>query len=55
MRSRGHSAAAAAEAMAVAAVAAGGRQNHQAGWLEQNFDVLVVLSVFEGFQAILTF
>ena len=46
---------AAAATAAVAAAAAGGRQSHRAGWLEQNFDVLAVLSVFERFRAVLTF
>ena len=51
----GAAAAAAAATAAVAAAAAGGRQSHRAGWLEQNFDVLAVLSVFERFRAVLTF
>ena len=38
-----------------AAAAAGGRQSHRAGWLEQNLDVLAVSDAFSRFQAILTF
>ena len=41
--------------MAAAAVAAGGRQSHWAGWLEQNLDFLVVSDAFGRFRAILTF
>ena len=41
--------------MAAAAVAAGGRQSHWAGWLEQNLDVLAVSDAFGRFQAILIF
>ena len=44
-----------AHVSASAAAAADGRQSHRAGWLEQNFDVLAVLSVFERFRAVLTF
>ena len=38
-----------------AAAAAGGRQSHRAGWLEQNLDVLAVSDASGRFQAILTF
>ena len=41
--------------MAAAAAAAGGRQSHRAGWLEQNLDVLAVSDAFGRFRAILTF
>ena len=44
-----------AAATAAAMAAVGGRQSHRAGWIEQNFDVLAVLSVFERFWAVLTF
>ena len=36
-------------------MAAGGRQSHWAGWLEENLDVLAVSDAFGRFRAILTF